>query len=557
MEDDDKTVIMPPAPSNKIVDEIAFKSQIKLKIVTKHFNEIYRTDLFQQTVRVGRAADNDLILPFSMVSRYHFELNSYIDEWYIKDLDSANGTIVNGEKITQSLNLTLPITIQLGDSELYLELSLIDQPTYSQLNKSLLSQQKNLQAEKNGSDDQRLPFSIEKTSSLDKQGLSKELVRERLLGNTKPDDVGDYTKIVRELIHEDRSKRIKNYRSLVFLGVCLLCICLGLLVYQQLGIKKSRQLAIDLFYDIKTMELGLAKAEINLETARDNLIFKLTKLDEKTVKEEQEKLAIIDRQLASEREKIKEMRGKYKKYLKEVHSLDLKLPTAANYEKNLIMKVAGEFGESDLEINNEFIKEVKKYINYWKKTSRLQKSIDRLEKNNYKPIILSALDKRGISNYFIYLPLQESDFNFEAIGPETRFGIAKGAWQFLDGTGREFGLKTGSLVNSRVYDRTDERFDFEKSSQAGAKYLKYIYSTEAQASGLLVMAAYNYGHNRVRHLIRSMPESPRERNFWKFTQQHTLPQETYDYVFYIFSAAVIGENPKYFGFSFEPVLMPE
>jgi hypothetical protein len=30
-----------------------------------------------------------------------------------------------------------------------------------------------------------------------------------------------------------------------------------------------------------------------------------------------------------------------------------------------------------------------------------------------------------------------------------------------------------------------------------------------------------------------------------------VPKETYNYVFYIFSAAVIGENPKLFGFDFD------
>jgi hypothetical protein len=30
-----------------------------------------------------------------------------------------------------------------------------------------------------------------------------------------------------------------------------------------------------------------------------------------------------------------------------------------------------------------------------------------------------------------------------------------------------------------------------------------------------------------------------------------IPKETYDYVFYILSAAVIGENPRLFGFDFE------
>jgi hypothetical protein len=30
-----------------------------------------------------------------------------------------------------------------------------------------------------------------------------------------------------------------------------------------------------------------------------------------------------------------------------------------------------------------------------------------------------------------------------------------------------------------------------------------------------------------------------------------VPKETYDYVFYIVSAAVIGENPRLFGFAFD------
>jgi len=50
-----------------------------------------------------------------------------------------------------------------------------------------------------------------------------------------------------------------------------------------------------------------------------------------------------------------------------------------------------------------------------------------------------------------------------------------------------------------------------------------------------------------------MPENPKERNFWKLLSQYRekIPQETYDYVFYIVSAAVIGENPNLFGFDFE------
>jgi len=32
---------------------------------------------------------------------------------------------------------------------------------------------------------------------------------------------------------------------------------------------------------------------------------------------------------------------------------------------------------------------------------------------------------------------------------------------------------------------------------------------------------------------------------------HELPKQTYDYVFHIVAAAVIGENPRLFGFDFD------
>ena len=185
----------------------------------------------------------------------------------------------------------------------------------------------------------------------------------------------------------------------------------------------------------------------------------------------------------------------------------------------------------------------------------MQRAIDNIEQHNYAPIVISALEKEGLPSYFIYLPLQESNYENQAIGPETRYGIAKGAWQFLATTAREYGLSPGPLADTRQYDEQDARFDFNQATHAGAKYLKHIYGTEAQASGLLVMASYNYGHNRVRTMIKSMPDNPRDKNFWRFIQQYEIPKETYDYVFYIFSAAVIGEDPKHFGFKFRSPLL--
>ena len=95
--------------------------------------------------------------------------------------------------------------------------------------------------------------------------------------------------------------------------------------------------------------------------------------------------------------------------------------------------------------------------------------------------------------------------------------------------------------------------NWEKATTAAARYIKDIYSTDAQASGLLVMASYNWGERRVINLMRSMPPIRESATSGSCSRSTAIevPKETYDYVFYIVSAAVIGENPRLFGFPFD------
>ena len=143
--------------------------------------------------------------------------------------------------------------------------------------------------------------------------------------------------------------------------------------------------------------------------------------------------------------------------------------------------------------------------------------------------------------------MQESDFQELISGPMTHAGIAKGMWQFIPSTAENYGLRLGPLVDLPRADPLDDRHHWDRETKAAAAYIKDLYSTDAQASGLLVMACYNWGERSVLPLVRSMPKNPRDRNFWKLLTQYRskIPDETYDYVFYIVSAAVIGENPGY------------
>ena len=52
------------------------------------------------TLRIGRAPDNDIVVSDPGVSRHHAELRYVAGAYRIVDLDSANGTFVNGQRVT-------------------------------------------------------------------------------------------------------------------------------------------------------------------------------------------------------------------------------------------------------------------------------------------------------------------------------------------------------------------------------------------------------------------------------------------------------------------------
>jgi FHA domain len=66
---------------------------------------------------VGRAGDNDLHLISQLISKYHAQLYIRNGEWYVKDLDSRNGTRVNGTRIAGPLCLEGGDVILFADVE--------------------------------------------------------------------------------------------------------------------------------------------------------------------------------------------------------------------------------------------------------------------------------------------------------------------------------------------------------------------------------------------------------------------------------------------------------
>jgi len=61
-----------------------------------------------ETTIIGRRHDCDLCIPLSVVSKRHCQLNQNNEAVKIRDLDSRNGTFLNGKRINET-------TVQAGD----------------------------------------------------------------------------------------------------------------------------------------------------------------------------------------------------------------------------------------------------------------------------------------------------------------------------------------------------------------------------------------------------------------------------------------------------------
>ena len=154
---------------------------------------------------------------------------------------------------------------------------------------------------------------------------------------------------------------------------------------------------------------------------------------------------------------------------------------------------------------------VKRYINtyLYKRSAQMERMMGLAE--YYYPMFEEVLDKYNVPLELKHLAIVESALNPRA---KSRVG-ASGLWQFMYGTGKQYGLKVSSYV--------DERFDPIKATEASARYMSNLYRMFGDWN--LVLAAYNSGPGNVKKAIR---RSGGHRNYWYLRPY--LPRETRGYV---------------------------
>jgi pSer/pThr/pTyr-binding forkhead associated (FHA) protein len=72
----------------------------------------------QPIVNVGRGSTNDLMINNDTVSSHHARLAYNLNQWWLHDLNSTNGTYINGQRLLTSTVLTTGDMIGFGEVNL-------------------------------------------------------------------------------------------------------------------------------------------------------------------------------------------------------------------------------------------------------------------------------------------------------------------------------------------------------------------------------------------------------------------------------------------------------
>ena len=75
-----------------------------------------RFDIHLSAFIIGRSAESDMTVPEARVSRQHARLQWWEGRWFVNDLDSANGTFLNNQKLTMPQPLHSGDLIGVGES---------------------------------------------------------------------------------------------------------------------------------------------------------------------------------------------------------------------------------------------------------------------------------------------------------------------------------------------------------------------------------------------------------------------------------------------------------
>jgi membrane-bound lytic murein transglycosylase D len=455
-----------------------------------------RYELRGEVVRIGRAADNDVVLSgadAAVVSGHQAEIHQTPDGWLLRDLDSTNGTFLDGARVTEAA-LRPPATIQLGKGGPQLRFACDDS------------------AARPGADaDSTVVIGADGTGGQPSDGgLGPEhnrLLRQAVARARHARLAGAFNQtaaIMREVLQAAIHRTRRRFRRVIVLLAVALVLVSG---YAGWDIHRLTVAKVAIDGRILELERRLQAAR-NLQQA-DRLASQLAQYEGQA--------------LALQSDPLYRLGGRGR---------------PEDFVTHEIRTLLAEFGADSYSIPPDFIQAVRLFLTQYQGPDRPNMSRALNEARPEMDRIRRLLQQNNLPPDFAYMVLVES-----AIDPEvqSRSGCA-GLWQFTATTARSYGLRVGNGI--------DERLSTPKETRAAARYIRdLILDFGAGSSVMLALAAYNDGPAKVKHAIRDRVVDPiKERNFWYLYRIRALPLETRDYVPKVFAAMLIGRHPDRFGF---------
>src|SRR5258706_342219 len=205
-----------------------------------------------------------------------------------------------------------------------------------------------------------------------------------------------------------------------------------------------------------------------------------------------------------------------------------------------------EQAKNSLDFNFTINPLIQQYINYYQGRGRSTMEAGLRRSGRFMKIARETFRRQGVPEDITWLGQVES-----AWSPKARsWAAASGLWQFVGGTGTQYGLRQTAWV--------DERNGIEKPTQAAAEYLKFL-AKRYNGDWLLAIAAYNTGALNVDRGISRAGVA----NYWQIYPY--IARETRNSVPNILAVIRLARNPEKYGFrgirpeapiSFEPVVVP-
>jgi pSer/pThr/pTyr-binding forkhead associated (FHA) protein len=204
-----------------------------------------------------------------------------------------------------------------------------------------------------------------------------------------------------------------------------------------------------------------------------------------------------------------------------------------------LSRIVAEFGidTDEQPMPTRMVAEVERWVSYWTGPRRAYTERALARAGPHLETIRRQLHAANLPSVFGYLPFVESAYIQDARSPAGAVGL----WQFMEGTGKNYGL--------RIDGQMDERTDPEKSTAAAVRYLQALLNAYGANAFMCAIASYNKGEYGMLTCLKRGADWRSVWKFWDLVERNEgcLPQETVEYVPKFLAAAVVMRRPEQYG----------